>query len=720
MIKNEKNILMIIVVLIILFNYLFYKNTIQQLEKKNKKKLIILKQEEEETTQIKYDINEELKPILDENNFDYYNTPTSDKRVSFPFERKKENKQKYEISIITTIYKHTKRSILLETKKSILNQTFKNFEWILVHDGIKKRKYIKKEKEDFIKLVMLKNNIGLPGARNIGIKNSNGKYLVFLDGDDLIEGNFLETLYWFLESNRNIDLVNTYSIAFKNQNYLHKLKFQNSQIELLKRNLFPVTWMIRRNIMFNFDDTLKEGMEDWDFILNFYSRKYCAHTIEEYHFWYRFHKQDDRWKNFKKKDDFLNNVLKRKNIDLFENQNEYFNQKKCHIIHKLNDDQYLSNYRFNKNRYLNLNNLIPKNEKRILFLSSDLNENEKNIYHLNLLEGLKKLKNYHISIISFNKESNMKSEFLRITSDIYHLNSFLFSRKNQLNFLNYFKISRSIEVVIFDGDLKFLKNNFKNLYQFEKLKWIELIHERKTIENVKNEEINLVNSFIFTSQFLLKMFQKKFKVIEKLNTIHFGLNELKWKNSLNLIKNQNNEKKFSYLISKKDFEIDSKFLKLMQFYNKNENIYFIFLDSNSIMYQKLQKLLPNSNLIVIPKRIDLNFKLKKLLLYLNFSTFFWISKYQSYQWIFRAMSLNNIILGEYIDGIRNEIVNEMKTGILIKYKDKKEDEIVKQFISKIKMLNINDVSTHCRILIEGSFSQFDMIRKFSRIIENLI
>jgi glycosyltransferase involved in cell wall biosynthesis len=85
------------------------------------------------------------------------------------------------------------------TLNSIINQTFENFELIFVNDG---------STDDTLKIVeniLLNSSIsykiinqshsGVSSARNNGIKNANGKYLLFIDGDDYIDENHVKYLY---------------------------------------------------------------------------------------------------------------------------------------------------------------------------------------------------------------------------------------------------------------------------------------------------------------------------------------------------------------------------------------------------------------------------------------------------------------------------------------------------------------------------------------------
>lgn len=104
--------------------------------------------------------------------------------------------KKVEISVIVPIYNVEK--YLKNCLVSLENQTFKNFEVILVNDGSRDNSQriaeeFCKENQNF-KLINQENK-GLGGARNTGIKFSNGKFLFFLDSDDSLTPDALEKMY---------------------------------------------------------------------------------------------------------------------------------------------------------------------------------------------------------------------------------------------------------------------------------------------------------------------------------------------------------------------------------------------------------------------------------------------------------------------------------------------------------------------------------------------
>lgn len=109
-------------------------------------------------------------------------------------------KEEKKISIIIPIYNVEK--YLPTCVESILQQTYKNLEVILVDDGSPDRCPVicdeLAQKDDRIRVIHQKNK-GLSGARNTGIDNAQGDYLIFVDSDDTVEQTLVEELYIYAE-----------------------------------------------------------------------------------------------------------------------------------------------------------------------------------------------------------------------------------------------------------------------------------------------------------------------------------------------------------------------------------------------------------------------------------------------------------------------------------------------------------------------------------------
>jgi len=118
------------------------------------------------------------------------------------------------VSIIIPYFK--KKNHIKLTIKSILNQRYKNIEIIIIYDNSNKNelKFIEKIKklDKRIQIIVNNKNIGAGASRNKAIKKSKGKYIAFLDADDLWRPKKLQKQISYMKKN-NIDISHTsYSI----------------------------------------------------------------------------------------------------------------------------------------------------------------------------------------------------------------------------------------------------------------------------------------------------------------------------------------------------------------------------------------------------------------------------------------------------------------------------------------------------------------------------
>jgi teichuronic acid biosynthesis glycosyltransferase TuaG len=119
------------------------------------------------------------------------------------------------ISIIIPYYK--KKKFIKGAIKSVLNQTYKNIEIILIYDDPEREDldYIKsiKNLDKRIKLIINNKNYGAGFSRNIGIKSSKANYIAFLDSDDRWLKNKLEKQINFLKKNNAYICHTSYKIV---------------------------------------------------------------------------------------------------------------------------------------------------------------------------------------------------------------------------------------------------------------------------------------------------------------------------------------------------------------------------------------------------------------------------------------------------------------------------------------------------------------------------
>ncbi len=164
------------------------------------------------------------------------------------------------ISIIIPYYK--KKEFIAETLNSIFNQTYKNYEIIIIYDdeSLNDLKYLKelvKEKNN-IKILINKKNNGAGTSRNYGISNAKGEFIAFLDADDYWQSeklstqlnyminekiNFSHTSYYVINDNKKIISTRKSRNISNFRELLRSCDVGLSTVmvkkELLKNNLFP-------------------------------------------------------------------------------------------------------------------------------------------------------------------------------------------------------------------------------------------------------------------------------------------------------------------------------------------------------------------------------------------------------------------------------------------------------------------------------------------------
>ena len=115
-----------------------------------------------------------------------------------------------EISVLMSVYNGEK--YIQEAINSILNQTYQNFELIIVNDGSvdKTREIIEAYKEPRIVLFNLEENRGVGSALQFGLQKTQGKYIAKADADDIFHPTRLEKQKKFLDDNPDIALVGSF------------------------------------------------------------------------------------------------------------------------------------------------------------------------------------------------------------------------------------------------------------------------------------------------------------------------------------------------------------------------------------------------------------------------------------------------------------------------------------------------------------------------------
>jgi glycosyltransferase involved in cell wall biosynthesis len=137
------------------------------------------------------------------------------------------------ISVLISVYNG--ESFIQESINSILNQSFKNFELIIVNDGSTDNTLnILNSFSDERIVIHNQNNTGLSVALNNGLRLAKGKYIARLDADDFALPNRLQLQYDFMESNPNYVLCGGFADVYDSLNnfiYTYKLPVYNNDIQ---------------------------------------------------------------------------------------------------------------------------------------------------------------------------------------------------------------------------------------------------------------------------------------------------------------------------------------------------------------------------------------------------------------------------------------------------------------------------------------------------------
>ena len=151
---------------------------------------------------------------------------------------------------------HRKIKFIKKTINSIKNQTYKNLEIIIIYDDedYSDLKYIKKIKrsDSRIKLILNKNILGAGESRNLGIKKARGKYIAFLDADDLWKKNKIQSQLLYMHKNK-FDVCHTTYEIFRKNNKKRKLMiartFKNYRQLLPSCDIGLSTIILKKNII---------------------------------------------------------------------------------------------------------------------------------------------------------------------------------------------------------------------------------------------------------------------------------------------------------------------------------------------------------------------------------------------------------------------------------------------------------------------------------------
>ncbi len=176
------------------------------------------------------------------------------------------------ISVVMPVYRESKE-ILKASVFSILNQTLKDFEFIIVIDNPLDKwyiQYLESIKDERIHILVNEKNKGIAESLNRGIKEAKGKYIARMDADDIAHPNRLERELDYLEKN-HLDFIGSFICSFdsKHKNIIRYPKTEKGIQKLIYyRNVFShPTFFFRKEVYERIHGyTNIPYVEDYDFI----------------------------------------------------------------------------------------------------------------------------------------------------------------------------------------------------------------------------------------------------------------------------------------------------------------------------------------------------------------------------------------------------------------------------------------------------------------------
>ncbi len=231
------------------------------------------------------------------------------------------------ISIIVPCYNQAE--YLPEALKSVLDQTYQNWECIIVNDGspdnTEEAALQWVNKDNRIKY-FYKENSGVCDTRNYGVAQAVGKYILPLDGDDKIGPDYLKESIETFEKYPEVKLIYSDTILFgeRNEKIINKeFVFENmiTENQIFNSAIFHRAHFIEVG---GYNPNMVNGIEDWDFYLSLLKPTDKVIKLNAFHYLYRIKSvsRSAAINTHKEKNDAMLLQMFRNHVPLFL---EYFN-----------------------------------------------------------------------------------------------------------------------------------------------------------------------------------------------------------------------------------------------------------------------------------------------------------------------------------------------------------------------------------------------------------
>lgn len=205
------------------------------------------------------------------------------------------------VSVIMSVYNENNTE-LKNSINSILNQTYKNLEFIIINDNPNNNEILKtinyyKDQDTRIKVVINSKNLGLVNSLNIGLKYCNGEYIARMDADDISLPTRIEHQLKYIKDN-NYDFIGSYielideDGSLLNKKMIFPINPFSINLSLKFGSCLPhPTWLAKKEVFKELNGYRNIPFcEDYDFILRARQKKFKFGNLPETSLYYRIRK----------------------------------------------------------------------------------------------------------------------------------------------------------------------------------------------------------------------------------------------------------------------------------------------------------------------------------------------------------------------------------------------------------------------------------------------
>lgn len=638
------------------------------------------------------------------------------------------------ISIIMPFYNDKK--YIEQTVNSVLNQTFPNYELLIIDDGSKDKESLEKLEEvskiDKRIKVFHKNNEGLAATRDYGAQKSSKKsrYLFFLDSDDLIEPTYLECAYWTLETNPEASWAYTDSIGFEAEEYLWNKWFNSNKIK--KENELVATSLIRKK---DFEEVkgyeLREKAvnEDWNFWLKLISKGKFPVRMNFYGFWYRRKANASELKrsrdNKERAMEIINNTSKTIKKDVEAIQYPHFN--------------------YNWNMMPEIFENIPKIQKEkdnkinILLIVPWMVMGGADKFNFDLISRLDKSK-FDITVITTEPAVNTYRQEFEKYATVYDLTTFI-DQKYWIGFINYIIYKNNINLIFNTNSetgysmLPYLKAKYPQVPIIDYVHMEEWYNRNGGYSRDSSGVASIIDKTLVCNENSKEILINHFGRNEnEVKTVYIGVDENEFnpeKYNKEKLKEKYNIPKDKYIISyicriseqKRPFLLLQVIKKLLE--ERNDFLFLIVGDGNLLnqMKSNAKKMQLMNNIIFLGRtnKTDEIYAISDITINCSIKEGLALTAYES-------LSMGVPVVSSDVGG-QKELINE-KTGVIVPCKQKEEDifdfnyskEEIDSYVKAINKI-LKDLSTYkkeCRKRVLDGFTIDQMVKNMTKILEDTI